>query len=529
MVHRMPVSDFRAVRCILDADDFAVKGEDDTQPTDLVPNDSWHGIVDLPDDVAIRTSSHNGRKLHLLYELWGDWITSVGDVDNQDELYGCMLDATDCFQSATFDLLHGYYRSALSNLRAALELVMIGSYGNLRPGDSDYVEWKEGETDRFGFTKCRRRTHEVLSGHPAQWMLDNTSFPAATFQDLCGFTHSRPNSTDGALWSSNGPIYTSEGFTLAFRMSLRIYAICYLLVRIARPCSVLPDSSKLLFGFDWLENGTYAAKAFMNLYPEESRALSHWRSRRFVRVPFGFSRWLCFLQLAARAFVQPGGHFTLVPSHSTVGSWLRWCSPKKSNQPGLSCARMGEPTYRRTGSSLTPHGQRDELRVRAGLYVCPALVASVRFQIPAHTHLSARKRVVREHAVSVKNEHGERIFRIRTTNERPNVGNERLGPRLHLKVVVHDDLVAIRRNGAVRWRTQSRLHFGNRGLALLELGYRLLIHLHAACHTAGKRDGGCHREDSVIHDVSPSRHAALHRVPETVPQVRQPRKAGSVP
>jgi hypothetical protein len=71
----------------------------------------------------------------------GDLLEAIGD--EQDELFAGMLDAVDCFQASTFDSLHGYYRSALSNLRSALELVAIGSLGNLSPNDSDYLRWKK--------------------------------------------------------------------------------------------------------------------------------------------------------------------------------------------------------------------------------------------------------------------------------------------------------------------------------------------------------------------------------------------------
>jgi len=211
MTTKMPLADFRAVRCTLDPDEFAFSEGDDQPPTDLLPENVWHGLVDLRDDVAVRTSSHNGTKLKLLYVLWGDWVVAIGDVDNPDELYSCMLDAADCFQSATFDLLHGYYRSALANLRAALELVVIGAYANLRPTDSDYLEWKKGESERFGFTKARRALRSALSGAPFQWILDDNAFPVSTFRELCAFTHSRTNSTDGTLWESDGPVYTSQG------------------------------------------------------------------------------------------------------------------------------------------------------------------------------------------------------------------------------------------------------------------------------------------------------------------------------
>jgi hypothetical protein len=109
-------------------------------PTDLVAEDVWNGIIHLPDDVAITTSNHHGSQLATLYLLWGDLLEAIGD--EQDELFAGMLDAVDCFQASTFDSLHGYYRSALSNLRSALELAAIGSLGNLSPLGGRNKTWE---------------------------------------------------------------------------------------------------------------------------------------------------------------------------------------------------------------------------------------------------------------------------------------------------------------------------------------------------------------------------------------------------
>ena len=111
-------------------------------PTDLVAEDVWNGIVHLPDDVALTTSNHHGSQLAALYSLWGDWVEAIGS--DHDELFTAMLDAADCLQASTFNSLHGYYRSALSNLRSAIELVAIGTLGNRSPNDVDYLRWKKG-------------------------------------------------------------------------------------------------------------------------------------------------------------------------------------------------------------------------------------------------------------------------------------------------------------------------------------------------------------------------------------------------
>src|SRR5258708_7741841 len=197
MSQKLPLSDFRAVRHKLEPHEFAISEGEDVQPTNLIDEETWAGITYLPDDVAIRMSDHNGHRLALLHSLWGDWITATGDPENPDELFSCMLDAGDAFQCANFLFLHGYYRAAMAELRVALELVMIGAYGNRKPDDPDYVLWKTSGSE-LGFTRFRKRMHGSLRNAEGKWLLAEKEFPAETFQKLCNFTHSRPDSSEGA-------------------------------------------------------------------------------------------------------------------------------------------------------------------------------------------------------------------------------------------------------------------------------------------------------------------------------------------
>lgn len=267
MTKKLPLSDFRAIRHQLEPHEFAFCEGQDIAPTNLIDEETWAGITHLPDDVAIRTSDHNGHRLALLYSLWGDWIAATGDSGKPDELFSCMLDAGDAFQCANFLFLHGYYRAAMADLRVALELVMIGAYGNLKPDDPDYIAWKKSGSE-LGFTRFRTRMHGMLRSNQCKWLVANEEFPDKTFRQLCNFTHSRPNSSDGTLWESNGPVYAHEAVMLTFFAILSAYAICYLLIRIARPSFALPPNSRILFEEDWMANREGIAKAFEQLYGE---------------------------------------------------------------------------------------------------------------------------------------------------------------------------------------------------------------------------------------------------------------------
>ena len=53
MTRYLPTNDFRAVRKVLEADDFALSEGPELPPSDLIKAKMWSGIMTLPDDVAI--------------------------------------------------------------------------------------------------------------------------------------------------------------------------------------------------------------------------------------------------------------------------------------------------------------------------------------------------------------------------------------------------------------------------------------------------------------------------------------------
>jgi hypothetical protein len=266
MTKKLPLKDFRAVRSKLEPHEFAISEGQDVPPSDLIDPGIWHGIMHLPEDVSIRIADHNGLRLQLMHELWGEWVKAIGDPDKPDEMFNCLLEAADCFQGATFNFLHGFYRTALAELRTALELVMIGTYGTLYPTDKAYLEWKRGNSEIFGFTWCRRRLLGNLNKEQAKWMFEHGGLLSLAFQKLCSYTHARPGADYGVLWQSNGPVYNDAAIMLTFFSSLSVQALCYLLIRLARPDFVMPEGSEILFELDWMPDYAPLVRAYTDLY-----------------------------------------------------------------------------------------------------------------------------------------------------------------------------------------------------------------------------------------------------------------------
>lgn len=264
MVKQVPSDNFRAVRRVLEPEDFAA-GPDtpDPPPSDLVDEATWQGIVGLPEDVSIRTSDHHGSELSELFQLRGAWSEAIGS--SRDQLWETMLDAIFELSAATFDLLHGYYRQAIGCLRNTLELVINGAYCQVTNNVKLFQEWRNGDIE-IGFGKACDNLENAPSVGPLNRYLErkmNDSLfdrkdrkqPASKpglarqlYSELSDYSHSRPGFTTVDLWGgSNGPIYVPKAFTLTFDLHLRVYALGYLLVKLGRPHFTLPVEALQLF------------------------------------------------------------------------------------------------------------------------------------------------------------------------------------------------------------------------------------------------------------------------------------------
>jgi hypothetical protein len=97
-------------------------------------------------------------------------------------------------------------------------------------------------------------------------MFEDGELLALMFQKLCSYTHARPDAGYGVLWQSNGPVYNNGAIRLTFFSSLSVHALCYLLIRLARPNFVMPGGSDILFELDWMSDHAPLVRAYTDLY-----------------------------------------------------------------------------------------------------------------------------------------------------------------------------------------------------------------------------------------------------------------------
>jgi hypothetical protein len=259
MTKPLELSDFRAIRIILEPDDFAVSDGQPDIATDLIDQETWQAIVGLPEDVSIRTSNHQGTILKALSNLNFSWVShAIGD--EQDVLYEVLLYTIDEMDAMLFNVLHGYYRQAIGCLRNILELTAFGALCQLRQDRPRFERWRRGEEIHFGEVCTQlqglppiQALNAALLAQVNDTFLERRQGPHTggwarrLYATLCASSHSRPSATNVGLWASNGPVYVPAAFDLAATLCSETLALCYILIKLARPQLVLPDAMQSEF------------------------------------------------------------------------------------------------------------------------------------------------------------------------------------------------------------------------------------------------------------------------------------------
>jgi hypothetical protein len=139
------LDDFRAVRIVLETDDYAVSSDEpEPLPADLISEDTWRSLTVLPDEAAVRTSNRHGTLLDILHKLAGSWPYCVGDSDHSDPVGLAMIEVINEPDASLYNMLVGFYRQAIDSLRIILESVSIGAYCQLTTQGNILQDWLDG-------------------------------------------------------------------------------------------------------------------------------------------------------------------------------------------------------------------------------------------------------------------------------------------------------------------------------------------------------------------------------------------------
>jgi hypothetical protein len=253
-----PVSeDFRQRRFKLPPEAFALGPEEEPPPSDLIDERTWQGIVVNPDDVSFRTSDHHGRALRFAYDVWGDWVTLVLDVQGlvsdppNDALALTCLNTTDELQASIWAALTGFYRQAIGGLRGAVEGALVGAYFRIVPNPDLFEEWVEGAREGQLWVKEIRRALLAVGdpwGHfetEDASLLSRSGWVNSLYGRLSAYGHARPFYTDDGgrqvpttnveMWLSNGPVYVEEAFRLWANLFLDAASMCVLMSGVSEP------------------------------------------------------------------------------------------------------------------------------------------------------------------------------------------------------------------------------------------------------------------------------------------------------
>ena len=239
MPKKLSLDDFRARRWVLVSDDFTFPGENpDPPPTDLIDTDTWHTIIQLPDDVLITTTNHFGTEIRDAESIRAEWVSITLDIFGPSDhglapFNQTVVNSFSELQASIFNVMIGYYRTAISILRNTLEHLTIGLDYELRQDRTKFDDWIRGSEDtsvKFGISAsgAARTSNSRVADFEAHLMsaIGDNVFRQADdpVGDRGGFSRrlaspsflsmhtATPGKTEADLSESNGPIFVSSVF-----------------------------------------------------------------------------------------------------------------------------------------------------------------------------------------------------------------------------------------------------------------------------------------------------------------------------
>lgn len=271
----MPPDDFRAVRTVLEMDDYALSsGKPEPPPSDLIPEETWRHIMILPDEAAVRTSNRHGTLIDILNELGNTWPDCIGYSDTPDLIGQAMIEVINEPDASLYNMLVGYYRQAIDSLRVILDSVCVGAYCQLTQQGTLLQNWLDGNDEvkfnpiaaSLGNARETRQLYEHLTRTVQFGFIEqanrNQNYPGGwirqLYQNLSKYSHGRPLYNNVGLWKSNGPIYVGRAVAIVTGLFIETFVASYVIVKLCRPDFELPTEARELFEADILQLPNWA-------------------------------------------------------------------------------------------------------------------------------------------------------------------------------------------------------------------------------------------------------------------------------
>lgn len=235
--------DFRATRRYLAPHLFFWGDNEVTSypaPDDIIAREKWEGLMDLPTDVALRSTSWHGSTVRRLCQLQSDWISSWPPPDDAPFMNEPALIAGEEFEALIFNAVHGWYRQALGCLRNSLDILTIAAALASRADLRSFSEWRSGSKS-LNFGNARELIRDSAVGKKLDsealprsiFGNDNDAWMKTRYSRLCAYSHGQAGHNNGAIWKSNGPVFVTGALELVEAGFRETLALAYLLLAIA--------------------------------------------------------------------------------------------------------------------------------------------------------------------------------------------------------------------------------------------------------------------------------------------------------
>lgn len=239
---KLDLSDHRAVRKYLTADDYGLHEGAEYVPKGVISPESWASLTNLPDNAALMTTDGYSNAIGTMQQMVNAWLDIHDAMPKGSPMRSQTLAAYECFEGAIFNAVHGWYRLAGIAIRNTVEDVIIGLYYQHQPGSA-----ADFEAVTTGKKRSPRRVivDSILQHHgaPPELLREINLL----YQDeLSIYVH---RMSDGELWDgSNGPIFVPEQLNVLIEQYERSFRLlCRLIEAVVPGSDVVKISDAIQF------------------------------------------------------------------------------------------------------------------------------------------------------------------------------------------------------------------------------------------------------------------------------------------